>query len=108
MTGGGDLPARLVVHVVGPRYQEGQDNPGLLSQAVEAALDAAAGAGAHSVAIPAISAGIFGYPRAEACAVIAQAATEWVARNPNKLVAVRLVGWDDSTAADFAAALEGS
>jgi O-acetyl-ADP-ribose deacetylase len=107
VTGGGRLPVRWVVHIVGPRYREGQDNPGLLTQAVEAALDAAAGAGARSVALPAISAGVFGYPRQEACAVIARAASEWVRRNPGKLDELRLVGWDNSTTADFAAGLEG-
>jgi O-acetyl-ADP-ribose deacetylase (regulator of RNase III) len=74
---------------------------------VEAAFDAAAGAEARSVALPAISAGIFGYPRQEACAVIARAASQWVERHPGKLDEVRLVGWDDSTTADFAAGLEG-
>ena len=63
VTGGGRLPVRWVVHVVGPRYRGGQDNPGLLTQAVEAALDAAAGVGAPLGALPAISAGMFGYPR---------------------------------------------
>jgi O-acetyl-ADP-ribose deacetylase len=107
VTGGGRLVARWVVHVVGPRYRPGQDNPGLLTQAVEAALDAAAGVGARSVALPAISAGIFGYPRPEACAVIARTASDWVGRNPGMLDEVRLVGWDDSTTADFVAGLEG-
>jgi hypothetical protein len=50
---------------------------------------------------------VFGYPRREACAVIARAASEWVRRNPGKLDEVRLVGWDDSTTADFAAGLGG-
>ena len=63
--------------------------------------------GARSVALPAISAGIFGYPRHEACAVIARTASDWVGRNPEMLDEVRLVGWDDSTTADFAAGLEG-
>ena len=108
VTGGGDLAAQWVVHVVGPRYREGQDNQGLLTQAVMTALDAAAGAGARSVALPAISAGIFGYPRREACAVIARTAAQWVGQNPGKLDEVRLVGWDDSTRDDFAAGLEGA
>src|ERR671918_98630 len=55
VTTAGDMPAAHVVHVVGPRYRSGQDNPGLLRQAVHAALEGAAGSGATSVALPAIS-----------------------------------------------------
>ena len=60
VTTGGRLAARWVVHVVGPRYREGQDNETLLRQAVRAALDAAAELGATTVAMPAISTGVFG------------------------------------------------
>src|SRR5690606_15495772 len=65
-TGAGSMPARWVIHVVGPRYSEGQDNESLLRQAVAAALDRGAELGARSMALPAISAGIFGYPLDEA------------------------------------------
>ena len=57
VTTGGALHASHVIHVVGPRYREGGDNEGLLTQAVVAALDAAVAAGVHSVAMPAISPG---------------------------------------------------
>lgn len=43
VTAGGRLQATWVVHVVGPRYRQGQDNPALLRDAVRAALDASAG-----------------------------------------------------------------
>lgn len=107
VTTAGELPARMIVHVVGPRYREGQDNAALLTAAVRAALDAAVDAGARSVALPAISAGIFGYPRRQACAVIAAAARDWLAANPDALDEVRLVGYDAATTADFEAALGG-
>jgi len=104
-TGAGPMAARWVVHVVGPRYRPGQDNPALLAQAVTAALDEAAALGAESVAMPAISAGIFGYPRREATQVIVDTVREWAGDNPDRLRSVLLVGYDDASAADFRAAL---
>ncbi len=105
VTSAGNMPARWVVHVVGPRYREEQDNEGLLRQAVTAALDAAAGLGARSVALPAISAGVFGYPRDQATAVIATACLAWTEAHPEALDEVRLVGYDAAVTADFAAGL---
>jgi putative ATPase len=106
VTGAGAMPAKWVIHVVGPRYRDGQDNAGLLSRAVMAALDAAAGLGARSVAIPAISAGIFGYPRAEACRVIVGACRRWDSANPDVLTEIKLVGYDAGSHEDFRAALD--
>ena len=106
VTGAGKLAARRVVHTVGPRYSAGQDNEALLTAAVDAALDAAAAAGARSIAFPAISAGIFGYPRPEATAVVAATAARWLEANPDTIDEIRLVGYDDGTAADFATGLE--
>ncbi len=105
-TGAGGMPAEWVVHVVGPRYREGQDNEGLLRQAVKAALDRSAELGARSVALPAISAGIFGYPRAEATRVIAQTVEEWLEEHPDTIDRVLLVGYDESTSEDFRRGLD--
>ncbi len=103
VTSAGTLPAQWVVHTVGPRYREGGDNEPLLADAVAAALAAGSGAGARSLAFPAISAGIFGYPRGEATAVIARTVAAWLAAHPGRVDEVRLVGYDDGTTADFAA-----
>jgi putative ATPase len=108
VTTGGEMPAAHIVHVVGPRYRSGQDNAGLLRQAVRAALDAAADAGAASVALPAISAGIFGYPPAEATKVIARACAEWLGEHPSTLGTVLLVGYDTQSAQLFATAVNES
>jgi len=61
VTGAGDLPHRGVIHAVGPRQGEG-DEEELLARAVAAALERARERGWSSVAFPAISAGIFGVP----------------------------------------------
>lgn len=105
-TGAGSMPARWVVHVAGPQYQEGQDNEGLLRQAVIAALDRSAELEARSVALPAISAGVFGYPRREATRVIAATVKDWLEANPDVIDRILLVGFDDDTAAQFEEAVE--
>jgi O-acetyl-ADP-ribose deacetylase (regulator of RNase III) len=106
VTTAGDLPADVIVHVVGPRYREGQDNEGLLEQAVGVALDAADAAGAASVALPAISAGIYGYPPPEATAVVARACAAWLAGSGRRISDIVLVGYDDRTAELFAQGVE--
>lgn len=108
VTTAGDMPALHVIHVVGPIYREGQDNEGLLRAAVAAALDAAALEGDRSIAFPAISAGIFGYPKAEATAVLASEVVVWLAANPGTLDEVRLVGYDTETVEAFTAGLEAT
>jgi len=106
ITTAGKLPARYVIHVVGPRYRDGQPNAALLKQAVDAALDAAALSGCRTVAMPAISAGVFGYPRDEACQVIVAACKEWLDRRPGLISELRLVGFDHEAVADFRHALD--
>lgn len=105
VTGAGAMPARHVVHVVGPVYRDGQDNEGLLSQAVRAALDTSVGMGARTVAMPAISAGIYGYPPAEACRVIVETASAWFDAG-GLLDEIRLVAFGSDMATHFRNALE--
>ena len=105
VTAAGNLKARMVVHTVGPRYGAGQDNEGLLREAIDAALDAAADASAASIALPAVSAGIFGYPPAEAAAVIASEVVGWLEAHPGTLAEVLLVGYNEAMTAQFAAGL---
>lgn len=107
VTTAGEMPADVVVHVVGPRYGRGGDDEALLTQAVRAALDAAADHDSGSVALPAISAGIFGYPPDEATRVIAAACVDWLAAHDGSVADVVLVGYDDETAGLFADGVEG-
>ena len=106
VTVGGRLQAAWVVHVVGPRYREGQDNAAQLREAVRAALGASAGADAETVAMPAISTGVFGYPLEAAAEVIASECVCWVRENPGVLREIRLVGYDRRTADAFRAGLK--
>lgn len=81
-TAGHDLPARWVIHAVGPRYgQEGGREVELLAGAYRSSLAVAREVGAVSIAFPAISTGIFGYPLGEA----ARIAVETVHRYSDEL-----------------------
>ncbi len=66
ITGGGNLLARHVIHAVGPRMGEGSES-GKLANAVRASLDLAEQHRLNSIAFPAISTGVYGYPL-EGCA----------------------------------------
>ena len=69
MTSGGNLVARHVIHAVGPMYGEGNEKA-KLGEAVTAALRIAEDRGLHSIALPAISAGLFHYPVEECASVM--------------------------------------
>ena len=65
-TTAGDLPARWVIHVVGPNWHRGQTDHGLLASCYSNALKVAAELGAASVAFPLVSAGAYGWPLEDA------------------------------------------
>ena len=70
ITGGYDLPARHVIHTVGPVYSDGRSGePGLLASCYRTSLELAVEHGCRTVAFPAISCGVYGYPLAEAAEV---------------------------------------
>jgi len=99
VTPGFRLPARWVVHTVGPVWHGGeQGEPDLLASCYRRSLSVAAAAGATSIAFPAISTGIFGYPR-RAAAEIAVAATR--AAEPAGIELVRFVAFDADTQRDY-------
>ena len=79
ITSGGQLEARYVIHAVGPVYDGTPRVAKLLASAVQAALKIADEYGLKSVALPAISTGIFGYPMDEAAPVMLRAASEYLA-----------------------------
>jgi len=68
-TGGGGLPARWVIHTVGPVYAASADPSGELASCHTESLRVADELGARTVAFPAISTGVFGYPIQEAAGV---------------------------------------
>lgn len=64
-TPGFNLPARWVIHTVGPNRYAGQTDPALLRAAFDSSLELAASLGCRSVAVPAVSAGVYGWDRHE-------------------------------------------
>jgi O-acetyl-ADP-ribose deacetylase (regulator of RNase III) len=68
-TTAGDLPARWVIHTVGPVYSRSEDRSALLAACHTNALRVADELGARTVAFPAISTGVYGYPLEEAAPV---------------------------------------
>jgi O-acetyl-ADP-ribose deacetylase (regulator of RNase III) len=105
LTSAGEMPSSYVVHVAGPIYADGQENEELLTAAVLAVLDTVSEIEAASVAIPAISAGIYGYPADDATSVITDAVVEYLADQDTTLGSVRLVGFDPVMTERFAAAI---
>ena len=102
-TGAGDLPARWVIHTVGPNRRAGQTDPALLASCFEASLREAVKVGARSVAFPAVSAGIYGWDAAE----VARIAVAAVRGSPHlgELDLVRFVLFRPATHQAFITAL---
>jgi O-acetyl-ADP-ribose deacetylase (regulator of RNase III) len=93
-TPGFRLPARWIIHAVGPRWRGGDKGEAeQLASCYRRSLEVADDLGAKSVAFPAISTGIYGYPAEEA----ARIAVETVRSTPTKVQLVRLVAFDDAT-----------
>ncbi|HEX6548733.1 MAG TPA: O-acetyl-ADP-ribose deacetylase [Candidatus Dormibacteraeota bacterium] len=93
-TPGFNLAARWIIHAVGPQYRDGRHGePEQLASAYRRSLEVADELGAHSVAFPAISTGIYGYPREEA----ARIAVETIRATSTQVELVRLVAFDDET-----------
>ncbi len=83
VTPGFCLAAKWVVHVVGPVWHGGKaGEEALLAACYRNALTAAAAAGAHSIAFPAISTGVYGFPAERAAPIAARAVLEASARSP--------------------------
>jgi O-acetyl-ADP-ribose deacetylase (regulator of RNase III) len=104
VTPGFELPARWIVHAVGPVWHGGNDGEAeLLASAYRRALAAAAEVGARSIAFPAISTGIYGYPLEAATAVAVRTCREAA----GELELVRFVCFDDPTFAAYERRLAG-
>jgi len=105
-TTGGNLPARWVIHTVGPVWQGGgAGEADLLASAHTRSVEVAAGLGARSIAFPAISCGIYGYPPERAAPVAVKAVAEAMRAHP-ELELARFVFLDEGLRGTFAAAAE--
>lgn len=83
MTGGHRLPAKSIIHTVGPIYDGGAyDEAELLASCYRESLRLAVDAGLRSLAFPCISTGVFGYPAQDACDIAVSTVVEWLATTP--------------------------
>jgi O-acetyl-ADP-ribose deacetylase (regulator of RNase III) len=104
-TSGGRLPSRYVIHAVGPLWGEGQEDA-KLAAAVSGALRLADRLGVGSIAFPAISTGIFRFPKERAAYVIGRAIEDYFEQNPaSRVELVRLTLFDQETVDIFTLAL---
>lgn len=105
ITGAGELTARHVIHTVGPVWSGGgQGEPELLASCHTGSLALAAGAGCATVAFPAISTGVYGYPAGLAAPVALEATAAALERHP-EVALVRFVLFGDEVHSAFSAAL---
>ena len=97
-TSGHKLPAKWIIHTVGPRWHGGdRGEPELLASCYRESLQAAVVKGARSVAFPAISTKAFGYPPAEAASVAVYSVQEFLERDDHRIDEVILVAYNDET-----------
>jgi O-acetyl-ADP-ribose deacetylase len=101
-----ELPARWVIHTVGPNRHRGQTDPELLASCFRRSLDVAAGLPARSVAFPAVSAGVYGWPVEEVARVAVAAVGAWrPPAGPTGVELVRFVLFGPAALAAFEGAL---
>lgn len=100
-TSGGLLPAKTVIHAVGPVWGEGDEDT-KLAAAVSGCLHVADELGLQSIAFPAISTGIFGFPKERAAKVILEAIETYFRENTSSgLKVIKLVLFDQPTVGAF-------
>ena len=92
LTPGGRLPARFVIHTVGPVYRDGRHGePELLASAYRRSLEVAVGAELRSVAFPSISTGAYRFPIGEAAPIALGTVTRFDREHPGALDLIRFV-----------------
>jgi len=101
VTGAGRLACKAVIHAVGPRMGEG-DEDAKLASAVRNALQAASERNFRSISMPAISSGIFGYPKDRCARMLLQATRDFLAaHSDSSLAEVRFCNFDEETCSIF-------
>ena len=92
VTGAGGLPAKYVIHAVGPIYRDGlHGEPAQLENCYLTSLNLAAERNVHTISFPSISTGIYGYPIREAAALALRTVAAWLHDHTETVQAVKLV-----------------
>jgi O-acetyl-ADP-ribose deacetylase (regulator of RNase III) len=106
LTGGGGLPARFVVHAVGPVYRDGRHGePELLASAYRRSLEIALAQGIRSVSFPSISTGAYRFPIERAAPIALQTVADFVTEHPDGFKCVRFVLFSPADLAAYERAL---
>ena len=106
-TSGGRLPAKYVIHAVGPVWDDTQRagtggvEDAKLAAAVKGALAVADELDCRSISLPALSTGIFGFPKERAARVILEAIRGYFAERESDIKTVRIVLFDDPSVKAF-------
>ena len=87
ITTAGSLPSKFVIHAVGPRMGEG-DEDNKLKSAVKSSLELASSKGLSSVSMPAISSGIFGFPKDRCANILVSTVKDFLMKNSSSSVQV--------------------
>ncbi|MBA1392635.1 O-acetyl-ADP-ribose deacetylase [Lactobacillus sp. XV13L] len=98
ITGGYRLPAKFVIHTVGPVYAGSAHDDALLKACYVNSLDLAHDHQLQSIAFPAISTGAYGFPRRRAAVIAVTTVRNWLGRHLNYPLQVILCAFDDETA----------
>jgi O-acetyl-ADP-ribose deacetylase (regulator of RNase III) len=97
-TTAGGLPAKFVLHAVGPIYRDGkQGEPEQLAGCYRTCLELAEARGARTISFPAISTGVYGYPVEEAAGIALRTIAEHLAEPKNRLREALLVLFDQGS-----------
>ncbi len=102
-TTAGKLPAHWVIHTVGPVYAKSEDRSEALASCYRESLRVAAEVGARSVAFPAISAGVYGWPMDDAARIAVQTVRDTAAEVAETVEAVVFVPFGDEAEQAFRA-----
>jgi len=97
-TGAGKMPARWVIHTVGPVWAKTKDKSDQLASCYRRSMEVADELGATSVAFPLVSAGVYGWPIPDAARIAVETVRDYAAGHPDSGVGeVRFVGFSAAT-----------
>ena len=95
ITGGYNLPAKHVIHTVGPIYSGSMSDPEDLRNCYWNSLEVARANDLHSIAFPGISTGVYGYPKKEAAKIALLTVKEWLDANSGYEIEVTFVNFSE-------------
>ncbi len=107
ITGGYNLPARYIIHTVGPVWRGGNcGEPNLLASCYRTSLELALKYNLSTIAFPALSCGAYGYPLRRASGIAVREIASFLHSHPQKITSVFISCFDHTTALAFSQSLK--